>query len=108
LNLDGKGEAEINTGIPFFDHMLDQLSRHGNLDLKISAKGDLQIDEHHTIEDVGITLGEAFLKATRRKTWNRTLRILFANGRLSGTSGNRFRWKSVDGLGSGIQTRKNW
>jgi imidazoleglycerol-phosphate dehydratase/histidinol-phosphatase len=63
LNLDGNGEANINTGITFFDHMLDQLSRHGNLDLKIDAKGDLQIDEHHTIEDVGITLGETFLKA---------------------------------------------
>ncbi len=63
LNLDGTGESSISTGIPFFDHMLDQLSRHGNLDLKISAKGDLQIDEHHTIEDVGIALGETFLKA---------------------------------------------
>lgn len=63
LNLDGNGKSEISTGISFFDHMLDQLSRHGNLDLKISAKGDLHIDEHHTIEDVAITLGETFLKA---------------------------------------------
>lgn len=60
LNLDGSGKADISTGISFFDHMLEQISRHGNLDLKIEAKGDLHIDEHHTIEDVAITLGEAF------------------------------------------------
>ncbi len=60
LNLDGAGEAQINTGIAFFDHMLDQLARHGGIDLRIQGKGDLQIDEHHTIEDVAITLGEAF------------------------------------------------
>ena len=63
LNLDGNGKAEISTGIFFFDHMLEQLARHGNLNLKIEAKGDLQIDEHHTIEDVAITLGEAFALA---------------------------------------------
>ncbi|MBI3512306.1 MAG: bifunctional histidinol-phosphatase/imidazoleglycerol-phosphate dehydratase HisB [Bacteroidetes bacterium] len=63
LNLDGTGKAEISTGLAFFDHMLEQLARHGNLDLKISAKGDLHIDEHHTIEDTAITLGEAFAKA---------------------------------------------
>lgn len=67
LNLDGKGEASIETGIPFFNHMLDQLARHGNLDLKISAKGDLDIDEHHTIEDTAITLGETFTKALGEK-----------------------------------------
>lgn len=60
LNLDGSGKSEISTGISFFDHMLEQISRHGNIDLKIEAKGDLHIDEHHTIEDVAITLGEAF------------------------------------------------
>lgn len=60
LNLDGGGKSEISTGISFFDHMLEQLSKHGNLDLKIAAKGDLEVDEHHTIEDVAITLGEAF------------------------------------------------
>ena len=60
LNLDGRGNSSISTGIPFFDHMLDQLARHGGLDLKIEANGDLHIDEHHTIEDVAITLGEAF------------------------------------------------
>jgi imidazoleglycerol-phosphate dehydratase/histidinol-phosphatase len=60
LDLDGSGIADIKTGIDFFDHMLEQISRHGGIDLTIQAKGDLQIDEHHTIEDVAITLGEAF------------------------------------------------
>jgi imidazoleglycerol-phosphate dehydratase/histidinol-phosphatase len=65
--LDGDGKAEISTGISFFDHMLEQIARHGNLDLNIEAKGDLHIDEHHTIEDVAITLGEAFHLALRDK-----------------------------------------
>ena len=60
LNLDGTGKSEIATGLNFFDHMLEQIARHGKIDLKILAKGDLQIDEHHTIEDVGIALGTAF------------------------------------------------
>ena len=63
LNLDGKGIYQIDTGIPFFDHMLEQLSKHGLFDIKISAKGDTEIDYHHTVEDVGIALGEAFDKA---------------------------------------------
>jgi len=67
LNLDGTGKADIKTGLAFFDHMLDQLARHGNLDLTIQCKGDLHIDEHHTIEDTGIALGEAFLKALGNK-----------------------------------------
>ena len=62
LNLDGKGKSDIGTGLPFFDHMLDQLARHGNIDLTIRAKGDLHIDEHHTIEDTGIALGELMAK----------------------------------------------
>ncbi|MBI3500668.1 MAG: bifunctional histidinol-phosphatase/imidazoleglycerol-phosphate dehydratase HisB [Bacteroidetes bacterium] len=63
INLDGKGKSKISTGLSFFDHMLEQIAKHGGIDLKISAKGDLHIDEHHTIEDVGIALGEAFSKA---------------------------------------------
>jgi len=63
LNLDGTGEYQIGTGIPFFDHMLAQLARHGHFDLEISAKGDLEIDGHHTVEDVGWVLGQAFREA---------------------------------------------
>lgn len=63
LNLDGSGAANIHTGLGFFDHMLDQIARHGKMDLTIITKGDLHIDEHHTIEDTGIALGEAFAKA---------------------------------------------
>jgi imidazoleglycerol-phosphate dehydratase/histidinol-phosphatase len=63
VNLDGTGKSTIETGISFFDHMLQQIARHGNIDLIIKAKGDLEIDEHHTVEDVAITLGEAILKA---------------------------------------------
>ncbi len=62
LNLDGKGEARVSTGLHFFDHMLDQIAKHGSIDLEINTKGDLHIDEHHTIEDTGIALGEAFLQ----------------------------------------------
>jgi imidazoleglycerol-phosphate dehydratase len=63
LALDGTGKSRLATGIGFFDHMLDQVARHGMLDLEIEAKGDLHIDAHHTVEDVGITLGQAFAKA---------------------------------------------
>jgi len=63
LNLDGSGKSSIDTGIGFFDHMLEQIARHGNLDLYVKMKGDLQIDEHHTIEDVAIALGDTLLKA---------------------------------------------
>ncbi|MBY0436080.1 MAG: bifunctional histidinol-phosphatase/imidazoleglycerol-phosphate dehydratase HisB, partial [Cyclobacteriaceae bacterium] len=63
LDLDGSGQSDIKTGLGFFDHMLDQLARHGQLDLSIQAKGDLHIDEHHTMEDTALTLGETFLKA---------------------------------------------
>jgi imidazoleglycerol-phosphate dehydratase len=63
LDLDGTGRTQIATGVPFLDHMLDQVGRHGSFDLDIAAKGDLHIDAHHTVEDVGITLGQAFTKA---------------------------------------------
>ncbi|MCO5237411.1 MAG: bifunctional histidinol-phosphatase/imidazoleglycerol-phosphate dehydratase HisB [Chitinophagaceae bacterium] len=68
LNVDGSGKADISTGIGFFDHMLEQVARHGKMDLTIHTKGDLQVDEHHTIEDTGIALGEAFAKALADKT----------------------------------------
>ncbi len=67
INLDGKGNADISTGLNFFDHMLDQIARHGGIDLKVHTKGDLHIDEHHTIEDTGIALGEAFSLALADK-----------------------------------------
>jgi imidazoleglycerol-phosphate dehydratase len=67
INLDGTGAAQLSTGIGFFDHMLDQIARHGLIDLAIDAKGDLHIDGHHTVEDVGITLGQAFAKAVGDK-----------------------------------------
>ena len=63
LNLDGTGKSQFATGVPFLDHMLDQVARHGVFDLEVVAKGDLHIDAHHTVEDVGITLGQAFAQA---------------------------------------------
>ncbi|CAA0153277.1 bifunctional histidinol-phosphatase/imidazoleglycerol-phosphate dehydratase HisB [Tenacibaculum maritimum] len=67
LNLDGVGKSNIDTGIPFFDHMLDQIARHGQVDLSLKVKGDLEVDEHHTIEDTAIVLGEAFAMALKEK-----------------------------------------
>jgi imidazoleglycerol-phosphate dehydratase/histidinol-phosphatase len=67
LNLDGTGKSAVKTGLPFFDHMLDQLARHGNMDLSIKVKGDLAVDEHHTIEDTAIALGEVFHQALGNK-----------------------------------------
>jgi len=63
LNLDGRGKSQISTGIPFFDHMLELVTRHGGFDLRLTAKGDLNVDQHHTVEDVGIVLGEAVAAA---------------------------------------------
>ena len=68
VNLDGSGQSKLATGVPFLEHMLDQVARHGMLDLEVSAKGDLHIDAHHTVEDVGITLGQALVKAIGDKT----------------------------------------
>ncbi len=68
VNLDGDGRAVLATGVPFLDHMLDQVARHGMIDLTVDAKGDLHIDAHHTVEDIGITLGQAVAKALGDKT----------------------------------------
>ena len=67
MNLDGSGSAKLDTGLPFLEHMLDQVARHGLIDLEIIAKGDLHIDAHHTVEDIGIALGQAFAKAAGDK-----------------------------------------
>jgi len=68
LDLDGTGAARLSTGLPFLEHMLDQVARHGLLDLEIEAQGDLHIDAHHTVEDIGITLGQAFARAVGDKS----------------------------------------
>jgi imidazoleglycerol-phosphate dehydratase len=67
MNLDGKGVGKLDTGVPFLDHMLDQVVRHGLIDLEVQAKGDLHIDAHHTVEDIGIALGQAIFKAAGDK-----------------------------------------
>jgi len=67
VDLDGTGKASLSTGVPFLDHMLDQIARHGMIDLEVNAKGDLHIDGHHTVEDIGITLGQAVAKAVGDK-----------------------------------------
>ncbi|WP_462321360.1 imidazoleglycerol-phosphate dehydratase HisB [Halochromatium sp.] len=67
LDLDGTGRTQFETGVPFLEHMLDQIARHGMIDLEVQAKGDLQIDAHHTVEDIGITLGQALAKALGNK-----------------------------------------
>ncbi len=68
LDLDGKGSTQFETGVSFLEHMLDQIARHGMLDLVVKAKGDIYIDDHHTVEDIGITLGQAFTQALGDKT----------------------------------------
>ncbi|QQS59757.1 bifunctional histidinol-phosphatase/imidazoleglycerol-phosphate dehydratase HisB [Candidatus Peregrinibacteria bacterium] len=89
LNIDGSGKYDISTGIRFFDHMLEQLARHGGMDVTLSAKGDLDIDEHHTVEDVAIVLGEAFRKALgdargiERYAWERILPMDEAKAEIS-------------------------
>tara|TARA_B100001123_G_C15007421_1_gene906103 strand:+ start:231 stop:827 length:597 start_codon:yes stop_codon:yes gene_type:complete len=68
VDLDGTGKASLNTGLPFLEHMLEQVARHGRLDIEVDASGDLEIDAHHTVEDIGITLGQAVFKALGDKT----------------------------------------
>ncbi len=67
VNLDGTGKTQFSTGLPFLEHMMEQVARHGLIDLEVNAKGDLEIDAHHTVEDIGITLGQAFAKAAGDK-----------------------------------------
>lgn len=67
LCIDGSGKAQFDTGVPFLEHMLDQIARHGMMDITVKAQGDLHIDAHHTVEDIGITLGQAFAKAVGDK-----------------------------------------
>ncbi len=74
INLDGSGTSKFDTGVPFLEHMMDQIARHGLIDLDIVAKGDLHIDAHHTVEDVGITLGQALAKALGDKKRHPSLR----------------------------------
>ncbi|SVE64078.1 uncharacterized protein METZ01_LOCUS516932, partial [marine metagenome] len=68
INLDGSGKTSLSTGLPFLEHMLDQVGRHGLIDLDIRAEGDLHVDDHHTVEDIGIALGQAFAKAVGDKS----------------------------------------
>jgi imidazoleglycerol-phosphate dehydratase len=78
INLDGTGQSRLNTGVPFFDHMLDQIARHGLMDIDVDAKGDLHIDAHHTVEDVGITLGQVFAAAVGDKRGVRRMGSAYA------------------------------
>ena len=75
LNLDGTGQVDLHTGVGFFDHMLELLARHGSLDLTVKAKGDLHVDAHHTVEDVGICLGQAIRTALGEQGWNEGAQI---------------------------------
>ena len=96
LNLDGQGKARISTGIRFFDHMIEQIARHGGLDLDLTARGDLDVDQHHTVEDVGIALGEAVKQALGIEAWNSARRLFSdADGRLPRHRGPRFFWARV-------------
>jgi imidazoleglycerol-phosphate dehydratase len=91
VNLDGTGQSNLSTGIGFFDHMLDQIARHGLIDLDIQAEGDLHIDGHHTVEDVGITLGQAVAQAVGDKKRHHALwPCLCATGRSAQPGGGRF------------------
>jgi imidazoleglycerol-phosphate dehydratase len=85
LNLDGTGQCRLATGVPFLDHMLDQVARHGLIDLEVEADGDLHIDAHHTVEDIGITIGQALAKASA------TRRASAATGTPTCRSTKRFR-----------------
>ena len=106
INLDGTGRQKLNTGVPFLDHMLDQIARHGMIDLDIEAMGDLHIDAHHTVEDIGITLGMAVAKAVGDKKGMTPLRpCLCAAGRSAVARGHRFLGPSRPGIARPVDAR---
>lgn len=94
LNLDGTGQGTLNTGVPFLDHMIDQIKRHGLFDIDIHCDGDLEIDDHHTVEDCGITLGQAFAQALGDKKVYVVMDILCPIRRSFISCGCRFVWSS--------------
>ena len=109
LNLDGQGRAKISTGIPFLDHMLTLVARHGAMDLELTARGDLEVDQHHTVEDTGIVLGEAVRKALGSKKRNSARRIFSdAHGRNSGLCRHRFQRAPASGLQMEILRETRW
>ena len=109
LNLDGQGKAQISTGIRFFDHMLEQIARHGGLDLDLTARGDLDVDQHHTVEDVGIALGEAVKQALGIEARNSARRLFpDADGRLPGHRGARFFRPRVIAFAIGSPRPQRW
>lgn len=107
LNLDGSGKCDIDTGLGFFDHMLEQIGKHGMMDLTIHTKGDLNVDEHHTIEDTAIALGECIGKALGDKRGIERY-VLSAHGRLSMPGGPRFRRTPMACLGCRFPPREDW
>ncbi len=109
INIDGSGASRLATGIGFFDHMLDQIARHGLIDLDIEAKGDLHIDGHHTVEDVGITLGQAMAKVVGRQKGPAPLRPrLRAAGRSAVARGDRLLRSSRFAHAREFQKRHDW
>ncbi len=105
LDLDGQGQCDISTGLGFFDHMLEQIAKHGNVGLRVHVKGDLHVDEHHTIED-GHRPWRVLPPGIGRQTWHRALWLLPAHGRLPLSGGDRLRRKGLARLGRPVQARK--
>ncbi len=109
VNLDGAGKFDISTGVGFFDHMLEQLSRHSLIDMDIKAKGDLHIDDHHTVEDTGIAIGQAIAKALGdRRGINRYASLDLCNGRDPDTRRPRCFGPAVSCMASGVLRGEDW
>ena len=107
INLDGSGEAAVDTGIPFFDHMLNGFARHGLFDLKVHVTGDLEVDSHHTIEDTGIVLGQAIAAALGEKKRDQALRKLSASdGRDTRHVCSRLIWSPLPELSGRVYSGK--